>query len=189
MPSLSPKQSLCSPNPVLNLPPADDPAWKVTRNYDRYTSKLPSVVVKEQPKFGFPERMLQKIKNAQAVAKQAKLRSLAIRTMTTYPRGDPPMPAGPPRDIIDERLSPSEIASIRLRRGRDFAQARIDGMNGAAGAMNGTSNLPIHAGQQMDLNFIYSKVLELSEQLKANREQTQGIIAGAEELAVGNLIF
>ena len=65
-------------------------------------------------------------------------------------------------------------------------------MNGApaGGGLNGgsSSSMPIHAGQQMDLNFIFAKVLELSEQLRVNREQTQGLIAGAEELAVGFLL-
>lgn len=40
------------------------------------------------------------------------------------------------------------------------------------------------AGQQMDVNFLYQKVCELSEVLKENRERTQGIISSAEELAV-----
>lgn len=47
--------------------------------------------------------------------------------------------------------------------------------------MNG---MPMIAGQQMDVNFLYQMVVELSEALKANREETAGIIAGAEELAV-----
>ena len=40
------------------------------------------------------------------------------------------------------------------------------------------------AGQQMDVNFLYQKVVELSEILKENREKTAGIVAGAEALAV-----
>ena len=40
------------------------------------------------------------------------------------------------------------------------------------------------AGQQMDVNFLYQKVVELSEVLKDNREKTQAIITSAEELAV-----
>ena len=47
--------------------------------------------------------------------------------------------------------------------------------------MNG---LPLIAGQQMDVNLLYQKVMELSEILRENREKTQGIVAGAEELAV-----
>ena len=57
---------------------------------------------------------------------------------------------------------------------------------GPAGAMNGMGGMPMHAGQQMDLNFIYAKVIELSDQLKENREQTQGLVARAEQLAVSN---
>jgi hypothetical protein len=36
----------------------------------------------------------------------------------------------------------------------------------------------------MDLNHLYSMVIELSEVLKNNREMTRGIINGAEELMV-----
>lgn len=53
--------------------------------------------------------------------------------------------------------------------------------NGNSAAMNG---VPMIAGQQMDVNFLYQKVCELSEVLKENRERTQGIISSAEELAV-----
>ena len=53
--------------------------------------------------------------------------------------------------------------------------------NGNGANMNG---LPMIAGQQMDVNFLYQRVVELSEILKENRERTQGIVAGAEELAV-----
>ncbi|KAL9610630.1 MAG: hypothetical protein Q9167_004672 [Letrouitia subvulpina] len=52
------------------------------------------------------------------------------------------------------------------------------------GGMNGMSvGMPLNAGHQMDVNMLYQKVLELSEVLRENREQTQGIVAGAEELA------
>lgn len=47
--------------------------------------------------------------------------------------------------------------------------------------MNG---FPMNAGQQMDVNFLFAKVLELSEVLKENREKVQGIVNGASELAV-----
>ncbi|KAL8751022.1 MAG: hypothetical protein Q9184_006209 [Pyrenodesmia sp. 2 TL-2023] len=57
-------------------------------------------------------------------------------------------------------------------------------VNGNGGPMNGMNlSMPMNAGHQMDVNMLYQKVLELSEVLKENREQTQGIIAGAEELA------
>ena len=58
-------------------------------------------------------------------------------------------------------------------------------MNGAGGVMNGMNvAMPMAAGQQMDVNFVFQKLVELSEVLKDNREKTAGIIAGAEELAV-----
>ncbi|KAL9121061.1 MAG: hypothetical protein Q9187_002389 [Circinaria calcarea] len=56
--------------------------------------------------------------------------------------------------------------------------------NGVGGAMNGMGVvIPTPAGQQMDVNLVFQKLVELSEVLKDNREKTQGIIAGAEELA------
>ena len=59
------------------------------------------------------------------------------------------------------------------------------GTNGAGGAMNGINvAMPMGAGQQMDVNLVFQKLVELSEVLKDNREKTAGIIAGAEELAV-----
>lgn len=58
-------------------------------------------------------------------------------------------------------------------------------MNGMGSGMNnGMSGLPMNAGQQMDVNMLYQKVLELSDILRENRERTHGIVAGAEELAV-----
>ena len=56
--------------------------------------------------------------------------------------------------------------------------------NGNGSAMNG---MPIMAGQQMDVNLLYQKVMELSEVLKENRDKTQGIVIGAEDLAVSLL--
>ncbi|KAL9628217.1 MAG: hypothetical protein Q9204_006030 [Flavoplaca sp. TL-2023a] len=57
-------------------------------------------------------------------------------------------------------------------------------VNGNGGPMNGMNlNMPMNAGHQMDVNMLYQKILELSEMLRENREQTQAIVAGAEELA------
>ncbi|KAL8645485.1 MAG: hypothetical protein Q9226_007281 [Calogaya cf. arnoldii] len=57
-------------------------------------------------------------------------------------------------------------------------------VNGNAGPMNGMNlNMPMNAGHQMDVSMLYQKILELSDMLKENREQTQAIVAGAEELA------
>lgn len=61
-------------------------------------------------------------------------------------------------------------------------------MNGAAngvGGGNGAAGMgPMSAGQQVDVNFLWGKVLELSEVLRENRERTRGVVEGAEELAV-----
>ena len=59
--------------------------------------------------------------------------------------------------------------------------------NGVAPAMNGmAAGMLVHAGQQMDFNFIHTKLAELSEQHRANRAQTQQLIASTEQLAVGH---
>ena len=71
------------------------------------------------------------------------------------------------------RLAPSPMSSSQQ------GQGNVNGNNVAA--MNG---LPMAAGTQMDVNFLFQKVLELSEVLKDNREKTQAIVASAEELAV-----
>ena len=62
-------------------------------------------------------------------------------------------------------------------------QQQQNNNNGNGAAMNG---IPMAAGQQADVNFLFQKLVELSEVLKDNREKTAGIIAGAEELAVSN---
>ncbi len=69
------------------------------------------------------------------------------------------------------RLAPSPIAQ---------QQQQVNN-NGNGAGMNG---MPMAAGQQADVNFLFQKLVELSEVLKDNREKTAGIIAGAEELAV-----
>lgn len=77
------------------------------------------------------------------------------------------------------RLAPSPIAQQ--------PQHQVN-TNGNGVGMNGMNvGLPMNAGQQMDVNMLYQKVLELSEVLKDNREKTQGIVTGAEELAVGDV--
>ena len=68
------------------------------------------------------------------------------------------------------RLAPSAVTQ----------QQQINN-NGNGAGMNG---MPMAAGQQADVNFLFQKLVELSEVLKENREKTVGIIAGAEELAV-----
>ena len=75
------------------------------------------------------------------------------------------------------RLAPSPIAQQQQQQ-QQQQQINSNG-NGA-----GMSGIPMAAGQQADVNFLFQKVVELSEVLKENREKTAGIIAGAEELAV-----
>jgi len=57
------------------------------------------------------------------------------------------------------------------------AAAAMNGMNGGnvAGAMAG---MPTPAGHQMELNYIYNMVEELSRQLAENRRQTEQIVEG-----------
>lgn len=76
------------------------------------------------------------------------------------------------------RLAPSPISQQ--------PQHPVNNSNGNGAGMNGMNvGIPMNAGQQMDVNMLYQKVVELSEVLKENREKTQGIVSGAEELAVG----
>ncbi|KAL8677238.1 MAG: hypothetical protein Q9186_006311 [Xanthomendoza sp. 1 TL-2023] len=57
-------------------------------------------------------------------------------------------------------------------------------VNGNGGPMNGMNlSVPMNAGHQMDVNMLYQKILDLSDMLRENREKTQAIVAGAEELA------
>lgn len=56
--------------------------------------------------------------------------------------------------------------------------------NAAGPATNGIASLTANRGQ-MDINMLYQKLLELSDVLQDNREKTQGIVASAEEYAVG----
>lgn len=75
------------------------------------------------------------------------------------------------------RLAPSPISQP--------PQHPVNNSNGNGVGMNGINvGIPMNAGQQMDVNMLYQKVVELSEVLKENREKTQGIVSGAEELAV-----
>ena len=74
------------------------------------------------------------------------------------------------------RLAPSPIG------GSQQGQVNANGNTGPS--MNG---LPMAAGTQMDVNFLYQKVVELSEVLRENREKTQSIVGAAEELAVSDL--
>lgn len=75
------------------------------------------------------------------------------------------------------RLAPSPLNA-------NTQQSNVNGNHAGA-----TNALPMGAGNQMDVNFLYQKVVELSEVLRDNREKTQGIVAGAEELAVGIPLF
>ena len=76
------------------------------------------------------------------------------------------------------RLAPSPIAQQQ--------QQITNNGNGNGAGMNG---MPMAAGQQADVNFLFQKLVELSDVLKENREKTAGIIAGAEELAVSILTW
>ena len=103
----------------------------------------------------------------------------------------PPPPPAPPLSLVEMSLNnfsnmfppePANQASVpRLAPSPMQAQQA----NGNGAGMNGMNvGMPMSAGQQMDVNLLYQKVVELSEVLKENREKTAGIVAGAEELAV-----
>ena len=94
--------------------------------------------------------------------------SLAKMSLNNFSNMFPPEPAN---QAGAPRLAPSPMQAQQA--------------NGNGGGMNGMNvGMPMSAGQQMDVNLLYQKVVELSEVLKDNREKTAGIVAGAEELAV-----
>lgn len=83
-------------------------------------------------------------------------------------------PAGSANMAGMQRQAPSPIVG----------QHQANNANGG-GAMNGMNvGMPMNAGSQMDYNLLYQKVMELAQVLHENREQTKGIVASAEELAV-----
>lgn len=84
-------------------------------------------------------------------------------------------PSASPNTGNAPRLAPSPIA-----------QQPQNNANGNGAGMNG---FPMNAGQQMDVNFLFAKVVELSEVLRENREKVQGIVDGASELAVSVPFF
>ena len=94
--------------------------------------------------------------------------SLADMSLNNFSNMFPPEPAN---QASVPRLAPSPMQAQQA--------------NGNGAGMNGMNvGMPMSAGQQMDVNLLYQKVVELSEVLKENREKTAGIVAGAEELAV-----
>lgn len=59
--------------------------------------------------------------------------------------------------------------------------------NGGPGGMAGLSaGMPMSAGQEMDLNYVYQMITELSEVLAHNRDTTRNIIRASEEIAVSS---
>ena len=86
----------------------------------------------------------------------------------------------PPQGFAGMSQQPQQSAPA----GPSNANAATGNGGVATGALNGLAGVPMNAGQQMDVNFLYKRVCELSDVLKENRERTQGIIDGAEELAV-----
>lgn len=57
--------------------------------------------------------------------------------------------------------------------------------NGVPGGMTGlTAGMPMNAGQEMDLNYVYQMITELSDVLAHNRDTTRNIIRASEEIAV-----
>lgn len=89
--------------------------------------------------------------------------------------------------VAETSGSQNNLASAPPRLAPSPMQAQVLQPNGNGAGMNAMNvGIPMSAGQQMDVNLLMQKVLELSEVLKENREKTAGIIAGAEELAVSN---
>jgi len=77
---------------------------------------------------------------------------------------------------------------MQQRQAPSPSMSQTQGLNNGNGVGNGGigmgMGMPVMAGMQMDVNMVYQRLLDLSEVLRENRERTQGIVAGAEELAV-----
>lgn len=91
--------------------------------------------------------------------------------------------------------SSANASSFGNLRGQSLSPAltpasQING-GGAANALAGMTNgnMPMNAGQQMDLNHLYEMVLELSDVLKNNRDMTKNIVGSAEDLMVFGLRY
>ncbi|MCJ1251923.1 hypothetical protein MMC30_009161 [Trapelia coarctata] len=85
--------------------------------------------------------------------------------------GNPPAGMGG----MQQRQAPSPSMSQQQQQGLNNVT------NGVGMGLGG--GMPVMAGMQMDVNMVYQRLLDLSEVLRENRERTQGIVAGAEELA------
>ena len=91
------------------------------------------------------------------------------------------------------RLAPSPFRdreqAAHTQQQQSQQSSQVNGSAPMTGALNGLGGpgagpgLPMSAGQQMDVNMLYQRVLELSEVLRENRARTGGIIQGAEELS------
>lgn len=95
-----------------------------------------------------------------------------------------------PNNVFPSFLDQSPTSSTNLAGMQRQAPSPIVGQHQAnnangGGPMNGMNvGMPMNAGSQMDYNLLYQKVMELAQVLQENREQTKGIVASAEELAV-----
>ena len=97
----------------------------------------------------------------------------------------PPCPRPAPLEVDSDDMSINSnnmFPSYLENPPRATPSQQTNGNGGGMISMN--VGMPMNAGQQMDVNMLYQKVLELSEVLRENREKTQGIVSGAEELAV-----
>ena len=86
--------------------------------------------------------------------------------------------------FLDNPSAPNNIGGAVRQAPLPMSQQQQAQVNGNGNGMNGALML---AGQQMDVNLLYQKVMELSDVLRENREKTQGIVKSAEDLAVSAL--
>lgn len=86
-------------------------------------------------------------------------------------------------NYMDNSPNTPNLANIPRQSPSPSAQHAPGQVNGGGGMAGMNMGMP-NAGHQMDLNYLWEMVQELSEVLKYNREMTKGIISSAEEIMV-----
>ena len=85
--------------------------------------------------------------------------------------------------FLDTAGNTSNVSGIARQSPSPGPQSTNSQVNGASMA---SANImaPLPAGHQADIEYVYSMVIELSNELKRNRELTTGIVRDAEEVMV-----
>lgn len=87
-------------------------------------------------------------------------------------------------NYMDSSPNTPNLANIPRQSPSPSPQHTPGQVNGGGGMAGMNMGMPMNAGHQMDINYLWEMVQELSEVLKYNREMTKGIISSAEEIMV-----